>query len=201
MAESPQFPLGTVLFPGMVIPLHVFEPRYRAMIDVVLAGDGTFGVTLIERGHEVGGNDKRCNVGTKAKVIKAERFSDGRWSLLAVGTERFKITRWYDDDPYPRADIEPWPDEGEPTTPSQDLAALFCRCRALASEAGIDVGALPDDRKPLDLDSVQMATLSPLGVYDKQKLLSAPGPSQRIALLHEMLADAAELIELRLANS
>jgi len=201
MAESPQFPLGSVLFPGMVIPLHVFEPRYRTMVDVVLAGDSTFGVTLIERGHEVGGSDRRCDVGTKARVLKAEQFSDGRWALIAVGEERFRVKRWHKDNPYPRADIDPWPDEGAPMRPGPELTSMFSRCRALASEAGIDVGALPNNLKPDDLGCIQMSALSPLAAYDKQKLLSVPGPTQRIPMLGQMLADAAELIELRLANS
>src|SRR5439155_458702 len=62
----PMFPLGTVLFPFVVLPLHVFEPRYRALTRDCLAGSGEFGVVLIERGLEVGGGDERFPVGTVA---------------------------------------------------------------------------------------------------------------------------------------
>ena len=65
------FPLGSVLLPSMVLPLHVFEPRYRALVRDVLDGDGEFGVCLISRGHEVGGDDVRTDVGTVARVHEA----------------------------------------------------------------------------------------------------------------------------------
>jgi Lon protease-like protein len=68
MAALPMFPLGTVLLPGGVMPLHVFEPRYRQMIKDCMASDAEFGVTLIERGSEVGGGDVRSEVGTVARI-------------------------------------------------------------------------------------------------------------------------------------
>ena len=104
------FPLGSVLLPSMVLPLHVFEPRYRAMVRDCLEGDREFGVTLIERGSEVGGGDQRSLVGTLAQIVRAQPFPDGRWALLVAGTERITVTEWLPDDPYPRADIEPYPD-------------------------------------------------------------------------------------------
>ena len=88
MPVLPMFPLGRVLFPHMVLPLHVFEPRYLALIDDVLAGDQRFGVSLIERGHEVGGDDQRSDVGTVAQIVKTERLDDGRWLVIGLGVER-----------------------------------------------------------------------------------------------------------------
>ncbi|HEV7759443.1 MAG TPA: LON peptidase substrate-binding domain-containing protein, partial [Acidimicrobiales bacterium] len=104
MPVTPMFPLGTVLVPGMLLPLHVFEPRYRQMLDDCLAGDRTFGVVLIERGSEVGGGDVRTGVGTLARILQAEQAADGRWALMAVGARRIRIDRWLPDDPYPRAE-------------------------------------------------------------------------------------------------
>ena len=72
------FPLGTVLFPGAVLPLHVFEPRYRALVRDCLAGDREFGVVLIERGSEVGGGDVRVEVGTVARIVQVAEPPDGR---------------------------------------------------------------------------------------------------------------------------
>jgi Lon protease-like protein len=105
------FPLGSVLLPGMPVPLHVFEPRYRRMVDDCRAGDGTFGVVLIERGSEVGGGDVRTDVGTLAQIVETRELPDGRWLLGVVGMERIRVERWLPDDPYPRAEIVPWPDE------------------------------------------------------------------------------------------
>ena len=69
--EIPMFPLGIVLFPTQLLPLHVFEPRYRAMTRDLLAGDGRFGVVLIERGNEVGGGDTRSDFGCVAQLVQA----------------------------------------------------------------------------------------------------------------------------------
>ena len=85
------FPLGAVLFPSMVLPLHVFEPRYRASTRDCLAGDRRFGVVLIERGSEVGGGDVRFSVGTVAQIVEAAELPDGRFALGTVGVERIRV--------------------------------------------------------------------------------------------------------------
>jgi Lon protease-like protein len=179
------------------------------MVAEVLAGDGTFGVVLIERGHEVGGDDQRSDLGTTAKVVKAEQFSDGRWALITVGIERFKVRSWLPDDPYPVADIEPWPDEEPPADlePAYvGLVAKFRRCMALASESGLDVGSLHNSpvsgsTGDIGIGCMQMAALAPIGALDKHRLLAAPGPAQRIPMLDRMITQALELIEHRLTGS
>ena len=74
----PMFPLGSVLVPTALLPLHVFEQRYRAMVADVLGGDNEFGVVLIDRGHEVGGGDVRSDIGTIARVVEAQAFDFDR---------------------------------------------------------------------------------------------------------------------------
>src|SRR5438445_9063509 len=101
----PMFPLQTVLFPGVAMPLHVFEPRYRALTRHCLDGDGRFGVVLIERGSEVGGGDVRVSVGTRALIVESAELPDGRWVLMVVGVERVEVSRWLPDDPYPQAEV------------------------------------------------------------------------------------------------
>src|SRR5580765_5978986 len=107
MAEMPMFPLGSVLFPSL------FLPRYRALAKHCLAPEREpeFGVVLIERGSEVGGNDVRTSVGTVARVLEAAELDDGRWVLGTVGTRRIRVVEWLPDDPFPRAVIEDWDDE------------------------------------------------------------------------------------------
>ena len=85
------FPLHTVLFPGMALPLHIFEPRYRKMINTCLDDNSPFGVVLIRAGSEVGGPAAPYAVGTFARVSRAERLPDGRMNIEAVGEERFRI--------------------------------------------------------------------------------------------------------------
>jgi len=92
MMELPLFPLHTVLCPGVALPLHVFEERYRAMVARCLREDRPFGVVLIRNGREVGGGPASiAAVGTVAEIREANRFSDGRYELLVVGTRRFRI--------------------------------------------------------------------------------------------------------------
>ena len=77
-----------MLLPGAVLPLHVFEPRYRQLVIDCLAddtGDPEFGVALIERGWEVGGGDERSDVGTVARMVRVEALEGGRYAIVAVG--------------------------------------------------------------------------------------------------------------------
>lgn len=195
----PMFPLGSVLLPGMVLPLHVFEERYRQLVAAVLEQpEPVFGVTLIERGSEVGGGDVRAQVGCLAQVVEAAQTPDGRWALVSVGTERVRVTRWLPDDPYPQAELEAFP-EGPA---DRDLLAdtlgpvesAVRRVAALAEQLGAP--PFPDD--PLADDPVQrgyqLAVLSPVGALDRQRLLVSPGPLLRAALLAELLAEQEELL-------
>ena len=101
--ELAMFPLGSVLLPGMPLPLRVFEPRYVALLSAVLGeSDREFGVVLIERGSEVGGGDARFRVGTVASIVTVE-IGEGSIVLVARGTERFEVVDWLDEDPFPRA--------------------------------------------------------------------------------------------------
>ena len=109
VAVMPMFPLGTVLLPGGILPLHIFEPRYRQLVADLLADDVNepeFGVTMIERGKETGGGEDRADVGVVARVVQIEALEDGRYGLVAVGTWRFRVRSWLPDDPYPLADID-----------------------------------------------------------------------------------------------
>jgi uncharacterized protein len=204
------FPLGTVLVPGMPLPLHVFEPRYREMLRDCLAGDRTFGVVLIERGSEVGGGDVRTGVGTRARIVQAEELPDGRWAVVALGVERIRVDRWLPDDPYPRAEVTPWPDD--PATdpadadadagadPRTGIAVLVRRAGALVRELG-HPGAPLDlelDGDPV-VDSYQAMLAAPLGPADRQELLAAATLGERWSLLHDRLTEQIELLEARLA--
>ena len=107
--ELAMFPLGSVLFPGMPLPLRVFEPRYVAMVSSVLREtEHEFGVVLIERGSEVGGGDVRFGVGTVARIVSVEQTADSIM-LLSTGTARFEVVRWLEDDPFPRAQVRELP--------------------------------------------------------------------------------------------
>ena len=89
--KLPLFPLHMVLFPGMALPLHIFEARYRKLVNHCLAADKPFGVVLIRSGVEAGGSATPYPVGTTAHITRVERLPDGRMNIEALGQERFKI--------------------------------------------------------------------------------------------------------------
>ncbi len=103
--ELPLFPLNTVLFPGQVLPLHIFEDRYRLMIRHCLAQDIPFGVVLIKRGQEVGDTAEPYTVGTMARIIESTHLDNGTMNIVSVGVERFRIRRLLHDQPYLRGEV------------------------------------------------------------------------------------------------
>lgn len=201
----PMFPLGTVLLPGGVLPLQVFEPRYVAMVGDLLSGTPEFGVVLIERGSEVGGGDVRTDVGCLARVVAAQEVAPRRWQLISVGVRRLRVERWLDDDPYPRADVVDWDDPVDGEVPSPErFAALVASARELlelAESAGYSVPelseAFADDPR---LGTYELAGPLPLGPLDRQRLLCTEGAAARADLLEELIADARVLVEAQLGR-
>jgi len=200
--QLPMFPLGSVLFPHMVLPLHVFEPRYQALVREVLEGNGEFGVVLISRGHEVGGGDLRTDVGTIARVIRAEQLDEDRWLLIAVGTGRIRVEGWLPDDPYPRAEVTDLDDE--PVGPElgehlERVGPQLRRVLALQAELGQDnVPATFEFDEDPAVAGWQAVVLSPLTPYDAQQVLVATDPVARLELVAELLSDAEETLRLQL---
>lgn len=181
------FPLGAVGLPGEVMPLHVFEPRYREMIGVCLADEEPrFGVVLIARGREVGGGDVRHDVGTVARIVRVDTTPQGTLAVLAVGSKRIRVARWLDDDPYPRALVEVLADV--PSASAEELAGFAPLAEAVRRQA-MDLG---------DLDPGADPSVLPLGQHDRYRLLCADSPAQRSALLAELLTDLDQIQRFRL---
>lgn len=207
----PMFPLGEVLLPGEVLPLQVFEPRYLAMIEHCTADPDRmrFGVVLITRGHEVGGGDERTTVGAVARIVSNRRVPGGRVLLGCVGEQRIRVDEWLPDAPYPRAQVRVWPDA--PSTPSGvDVSILVDRVGALtevsgalARERAVPAPRYPDwDELPADLGdrTFALARSLPLGPSDRLRVLSAPGPGERVTVLVEALDDVVAAVRFRLAE-
>jgi Lon protease-like protein len=197
-------PLGAVLLPSGVMPLLLFEDRYRRMIVDVMAADREFGIVLIRRGSEVGGGDLRCDVGTRARVLEAREASDGRWSVTVVGLQRIRVEQWLPDDPHPVADVSPMPDRPGPGVTEPAYRSTESRLRRLLaglSELGDPVPAatfdLADDP---GLGTLQMAALGPFTAYDRQRLLESETASGRCHVLNGLLDDAQVVVDHRLGT-
>ena len=187
--ELAMFPLGSVLFPGMPLPLRVFEPRYLAMLSSVLEETvREFGVVLIERGSEVGGGDVRFGVGTVARIASVE-VTEGSIVLLATGAARFEVVRWLADDPFPRAQVREL-DALELDAPTVTaLAAAEALVRATITRASEFVEfPWPADIALSDESAEriwQVAGIAPLGSLDQFALLRSRTATELLARLVE----------------
>src|SRR5215469_548797 len=159
----PLFPLGSVLFPGLVLPLHIFEPRYRQLVEDLLAGPEPqqFGVIAIRRGRETGidGVTALYETGCTAVLRQVERLADGKFDLVAVGTQRFRLGELADPAPYLSGVVELLPDE----VGDSAEAALAAR-------------------------AVQQLFRAYLDLPDKQRLLEEPDARRRLAAERTLLA-------------
>ena len=194
--QMAMFPLQAVLFPGGTLPLHVFEPRYRAMVRDCLGQDRAFGVVLIARGSEVGGGDERFGIGTEAHIEEASELPDGRWVLIASGRTRIAVDTWLPDAPYPRARVDPRPSDGALGTEALDGALRAVRrAAALAAELGAPAGELPaPDPSDVDPETLlwRLCDAAPLGTLDRQQLLETDGLAERASALSRLATEAGD---------
>lgn len=204
MTRLPMFPLGMVVLPRSGVPLQVFEPRYVQMIRDLLASDDdpAFGSVLIERGHEVGGDDERSGIGTLVRVADMSVTPDGRYLVAGVGVERIRVSRWHPDDPYPVADVDAWPDEESTVDPDQlagrldEVTVKAVELSELVRGLGHEVGAVDEDlHDDVGAALFQLAARSPLGPADRYRILAAPSATERCDVLGRALDDAMAVIE------
>ncbi|ACZ42320.1 peptidase S16 lon domain protein [Thermobaculum terrenum ATCC BAA-798] len=190
----PLFPLHTVLFPGMLLPLHIFEERYKIMISRCLAHDGMFGVVKIRKGKEVGGPAEPEEIGTMARIVSAGKYPDGRMDLLTVGKERFRILRLIDDEPYLQAEIEFLRDEEED---EHEVSILAEEVRDLISDyrkkAGIKGSSDEISHDIQSLSFVAGALHIPLS--EKQKILECTSARQRLDWVAKHLRAEISLLD------
>lgn len=175
--KLPLFPLRTVLFPGMPLPLHVFEPRYREMINYCVKHQSPFGVVLIHSGKEVGGPAEPHLVGTSAIISNVERLPDGRMDVETIGHERFQILALHHDEAYLTGTVMPYP-LGGLTGPKAKQAALsllpwLTRYLTLLGQAA----GSPFNREQLPNEPAAIAYLAAIVAQipppEKQELLAA----------------------------
>ena len=193
-AVIPVFPLGTVLVPGLVLPLHIFEPRYRQLVRDMMTrpeDDRAFGVVAIREGWEVGedGVTALFGVGTLAVVRDISPYPDGRFDVTTNGDARFRVVTLAESDaPYLMAEVE-WlaedaaGEEAEAAVLASGVTRRFDAYRAAVAAVGAVEAAqmleLPDDPRIL---SYLVAVAMVLDLTDRQLLLEAPTTTERLRI-------------------
>ncbi|MFI5266440.1 MAG: LON peptidase substrate-binding domain-containing protein [Chloroflexota bacterium] len=198
--KVPLFPLGEVLFPGMMLPLHIFEPRYRLMIRRCMSEKIAFGVVLISRGQEVGPGADFFNVGTTARITRVQRGDDGRLYIASVGEQRFRVLETFTDEPYLQGQVEVIPEQpGD----SQVLDSLTDRALARLSKylqvitGSNDLGeSLREKDLPPQRLSYTIGTLLQVDRAEKQAILEIPTTTGRLE--HEIAMLDGEMQQLAL---
>ena len=197
MTQVPLFPLNTVVFPGVVTPLHIFEERYRFLVRELLTVesvfDRVFGVIAIREGYEVGehGMQSVHRVGTLVQLTEAEAYDDGRFDIEVIGRQRLRVIDSDNSGPYLRGDVELLPDSDEPGAEADAEATLatFERYRNFLSElrgGPVLAGEMPSDPAYL---SYALASTCLLTLPQRQQLLEAETAVDRLARLRRTLHD------------
>jgi Lon protease-like protein len=187
MPELGLFPLPIVLVPTERIPLHIFEPRYRELID-----------ECVERGEEFGfvlttGDGAVHEIGTRARVEQVlEVLDEGRMNIVVEGGERFRLLELTSGRSFTTGTVEPVVDDDEPATDEEvEQALAVFRELAEAAESDVDV---PDAGSP-QLD-FELAARVDFAVESKQELLSSTSPRARMKKLVDLLTTALEAVRL-----
>lgn len=181
--------LDLVLFPGMPLPLHIFEPRYRLMIQRCLDADGVFGVALPMPETQNFPHALPVGVGTSTHITQVFPLPEGHFNLLTNGQQRFRINNIRITDDYPVAEVD-WindvPSSQDLTSLARDVEEMAQKYfQGLAAESGLDLSGqapieLPDD--PYEL-SMWVAAALPMHSFEKQPLLEQTSTSSRLEYL------------------
>jgi Lon protease-like protein len=175
----PLFPLGLVLLPGELVPLHIFEERYKLMVGACLEQDSEFGIIWLS-------DEGLKDVGCAARITRVlERFEDGRLNILVEGTQPFRLTRRIEDLPYPAGHVEPLADEGDSDEEALERARL--RYADLVEEV--------TESRP-EPDAYGMAATLEVAPAAKQSLLELRSESGRLEQLEGLFVEALQRIRM-----
>lgn len=183
----------------MVLHLNVFEPRYVELVHQLRGDRDGFGVVMIERGSEVGGGDQRAPVGVWADKVRLDGGEVPPYELAAVGGRRFRVVSPLDDDPFPRASVEWWPDDAAVGDPVAELDGLLAKYRQMMRLTAQHNATMQDPSvDPADVTGSlwRLALGAPLGAWDRYQVLSAPDAGTRALRLGEAFDDLLAVLTL-----
>ena len=196
--ELPLFPLQTVLFPGMMLPLHIFEPRYREMINRCLDEKLPFGVVLIKEGKEVGEGAVPHAIGTAARITRVDRKPDGRMDIVAVGTKRFRIVELNHDHAYLSAEVSHYPVLNGDTQLAVEQAQQvrpkiiqYVELMTKATGVQLQLDQLPEDPTTLAFLTAIALQVNP---KEKQRMLNQAGIPAILDLGNYLLGRELQLL-------
>ena len=200
----PLFPLGSVLFPGVVLPLHIFEPRYRKMVtDLRELPEGEsrqFGVVAIRDGREVGAQSVESvyDIGCTARISALEAHDDGRYSLVTTGVQRFRLLDVDASGVYLVGEVEYLEEASDARAEAlktSSTALLLGYQRALAGLRGVRTGSIPELPDDPTVLSYLIAAAMVLDLRDKQRLLATPDTASRLQKEQALLRRETLLIK------
>jgi Lon protease-like protein len=186
--ELPLFPLNTVLFPSLPLPLHIFEERYKLMIGACVVTDNLFGVSLIKEGVEVGGPAEPFEVGTVARIAEVERLPDGRMNLMTFGTSRFRLAEVIRHEPYLVGRVVMLEADGPPPTETLISDVADRLLRYLRDVRG--AARLPNrDELVADVDRLSYLAAATLGLptRERQAFLETDSAVERLEQARALL--------------
>lgn len=203
VTELPIFPLALVLFPGVPLPLHIFEPRYRQMLNDVRAGNGLFGVSYFDASSSDREMPAAGHVGCVAEVTETQALPDGRSNILTVGIIRYRIEEYIErNGPYLLARVSYFEDEEEDASElsesAQEVAETFTRIARAVRTINDERANLPDisDTEPQRLSFLVAAAME-VDTDVKQDLLELRSTAERLQRLREVLERAVSSYEER----
>jgi Lon protease-like protein len=201
--QLPVFPLSVVLFPGVPLPLHIFEPRYRQMIADISAGNRLFGVSYFDAAAADTDKPPVGHVGSVAELTEIQALPDGRSNILTVGIIRYRIEEYVDhEDPYLVARVSYFEDDQEDDTllseSSKDVAETFTRIAQAVRTINDERTVIPDisGTDPERLSFLVSAAME-IEAEVKQELLELRSTSERLDRLRGMLNRAVKGYEER----
>jgi Lon protease-like protein len=201
--ELPLFPLPVVLFPGVPLPLHIFEPRYRQMLSDIQLAKNLFGLAYFDPSSAESEVPPAGHVGCVAEVTEVQTFPDGRSNILTLGVIRYRMESYVErGDPYLVARVSYFEDDEEDeqilAAPSREVAETFTRIAQAVRTINDERATLPDisDTEPQRLSFLVAAAME-IDAEVKQELLELRSTSERLERLRAMLNIAVQGYEER----
>ena len=203
ISDLPVFPLPVVLFPGVPLPLHIFEPRYRQMLKDIRVSNNLFGVAYFDPSSSELDMPPAGHVGCVAEVTETQTFPDGRSNILTLGVIRYRIDSYLQrDDPYLVARVSYFEDDDEDQSSlaiaARDVADTFTRIAQAVRTLNDERSNLPDisNTEPSRLSFLVAAAME-IDAEIKQELLELTSTSVRLERLRGMLSLAVKSYEER----